>query len=193
MFIAVSRALVAALAALPLVAAAPAPAPKPMASAAATLLPNRLLRCVLGRMTNLDPTRNQTDAEIVYEGKHPFELLLPAIAARTAPPPDAIDAPEPVDARTRIVADPDKLTDKFPNRFDRVVDYWPKRVEMTTTINDPLVNLIVINPIDAQAGTAMLFMTQATDVATYDMEHLYRGKCAVTVLTDQEAAKLAKR
>lgn len=188
----IRRALFALLAlAVPTAAFAQTEMPRPAAPGAK--LPNRLLRCTLGRMTNLDPKKNQTNDEIVYEGKHVFELLLPAGPARTAPPPDATEAPEPVDPRTRIVSDADGLTAKFPNRFDRVVDYWPTRVEMTTTIDDPLVNLLIVNPIDEKAGTAMLFMTQATDVATFDMEHLYRGPCTVTVLTDKDAAKLGKR
>lgn len=151
------------------------------AAAPVRMLPARTLDCTLGRMTNVDPTREQTEADIVYEGRHRLVLHLPAIPARTAPPPDAIEAPEPVDPRTRIVEDPDGLTARFPRRFDRVVDLWPERVEMTTTIDDPLVNLIIVNPIDAAKGTAMLFMTQATDVATFDLQRVYRGPCTVRI------------
>lgn len=154
-----------------LVSAAPAPS--------GPMLPDRLLTCTLGRMTNVDPTKDQKESDIVYEGRHAFSLLLPAGPARTTPPPDATEDPEPVNPRTRIVSDPDGLAKAFPNRFDRVVDLWPQRVEMTTTIKDPLVNLIIVNPIDEAAGTAMLFMTQATDVATFDMSHVYRGACTV--------------
>jgi hypothetical protein len=173
------RRFAALLALMPIACSAQAPS-QPAPQAKPGMLPDRLLTCTLGRITNPDPSREQADDEIIYEGKHPFTLLLPAGPARTAPPPDATDDPEPVDPRTRIVADPDGLAKGFPNRFDRVVDLWPQRVEMTTTIDTPLVNLIVINPIDAQAGTAMLFMTQATDVATLDMQHLYRGPCTVS-------------
>lgn len=169
----IPRSLVTA-AFLALCATAPAPGAKPV------LLPDRQLVCTLGRMTNLDPTRQQTNADIVYEGSHRFVLFLPRIAKRTGPPPDATDPPEPVDPRTKILADPDGLASGFPNRFDRVVDLWPERVEMTTAIADPLVNLIVVSEIDQAAGTATLFMTRATDVATFDMSKLYRGTCSVT-------------
>lgn len=162
------------------------PKPKPEAA----MLPDRLLRCVLGRATNLDPKKDQTLADIVYEGKHEFTLFLPSIPVRQGPPPDAIDPAEPVDPRTRIVADPDGLTSSFPRRFDRVVDYWPDRVEMTTTIDNPLVNLIIINPIDAANGSARLFMTQATDVATFDLSKVYQGSC--TVLTGADARKIGR-
>ncbi|WP_375285986.1 hypothetical protein [Sphingomonas sp.] len=161
------------------VAEQPVAAPTAAATAQSAMLPDRTLSCTLGRITNPDPSREQTDAEIVYEGKHAFSLLLPGGPARTTPPPDATDDPDPVNPRTRILADPDGLTRGFPNRFDRVIDLWPQRVEMTTTIDQPRVNLIIVNPIDAAAGTAMLFMTQATDAATFDMQHLYRGPCTV--------------
>ncbi len=145
------------------------------------MLPARTLTCVLGRATNIDPSRNQTTADIAYEGLHPITLFLPSIPVRTGPPPEAVDPAEPVDPRTRIIADPDGLTKNFPRRFDRVVDYWPDRVEMTTTIQDPVVNMIIINPIDTASGTAQMFMTQATDVATFDMKHIYQGNCSVTL------------
>jgi hypothetical protein len=150
-------------------------------SPTAAMLPERTLQCVLGRATNLDATKDQTTDDIVYEGRHPFTVFLPAIPVRTGPPPEAVDPAEPVDPRTRILADPDGLTREFPPHFDRVVDYWPDRVEMTTVINDPLVNLIIIHPIDPAQGTASIFMTQATDVATFDMQHIYQGTCSVAI------------
>jgi hypothetical protein len=149
--------------------------------AAPAMLPNRLLTCVLGRATNIDTKKDQKMSDIIYEGRHDFSLMLPSIPVRTGPPPEAVDAAEPVDPRTKIILDKSGLAKDFPNRFDRVVDLWPERVEMTTTINDPLVNLIIVSNIDAAHGTAWLFMTQATDVATFDMKHIYQGPCNVAV------------
>lgn len=148
-----------------------APAPK--------LLPDRLLSCVLARMTNFDPAKRQSAAEITYEGQHRFELLLAKARVRTGPPPEITEPAEPVDPRTRVVADPDGLTRGFPNRFDRVVDLWPERVEMTTTIDTPLVNMIIVHPIDPVAGTATVFMTRAKDLGAYDTAHIYTGRCKV--------------
>ena len=142
-------------------------------------VPARTLSCTLGRMTNFDPHRQQRNDEIVYEGKHPFTLLIAAAPKRTAPPPDATEAPEPVDPRTKIVADPDGLTAKYPKRFDRIVDLWPDRVELSTTIDTPTVNVILISNIDPAARTARIFMAEAQDVATYDLEHLYGGECRI--------------
>jgi len=162
-----------------LVACSPAAGEQANAAAPATMLPARLIDCTLGRATNLDTKKNQTVADIIYEGAHHFSFYLPAIPARQGPPPDATEPADPVDPRTTIVSDADGLTAKFPNRFDRVVDLWPERVEMTTTIDDPLVNLLILSSIDPQRKTARLFMTQATDVATFDMKHIYEGACRV--------------
>lgn len=144
-----------------------------------TMLPGRLLTCVLGRATNLDPHREQKRSEVIYEGSHKFALYLPDVPVRTAPPPDATEPPEPVDARTRIVSDPDGLTRDVPRRFDRVIDVWPERVEMTTTIADPVVNLIIVSDIAADGTTANLFMTRAMDLATLDLQNVYSGPCSV--------------
>jgi len=142
-------------------------------------LPDRLLSCILGRATNLETHREQKRSEVIYEGRHKFALYLPAGPARTTPPPDPIEPAEPVDSRTRIVADPDGLTNGIPRRFDRVVDMWPERVEMTTTIAEPLVNLIIVSDISADGQWANLFMTKATDVATLDLKNVYSGTCHV--------------
>jgi hypothetical protein len=144
------------------------------------MLPERLLRCSLGRVTNFDPAARQTYADLRFEGSHRFELALPAVPVRTGPPPEAPLPPEPVDPHTRILADPDNLTRGAPPRFDRVVDYWPDRVELTTVISDPLNNLIIITPIDPARGTARLMMTHATDISSLDFAHLYQGDCTVT-------------
>lgn len=163
------KSLVLATLALPLAAATPAP----------EILPARTLQCTLGRMTNFDPHREQKTSEIVFEGKHPFSLYLPGAPKRTTPPPDAVETPDPVDPRIRILADPDGLTAKYPRRFDRAVDLWPERVELSTNIDDPLVNVIVVSDVDQAAKTTRIFMATATDVATYDMEHLYGGECRI--------------
>jgi len=143
------------------------------------MLPDRLLQCTIGRMTNVDTKKEQTKADIIFEGSHRFDLFLPGIPARTAPPPDAIEPPEPVDPRTQVRADPDGLRAGVPEGFTRVVDYWPDRVELVTAMTDPLVHLIVIHPIDAAAKAANIFMTFATDLATYDMKRVYSGDCTI--------------
>ncbi len=147
--------------------------------AQADVIPGRLLTCVLGRATNLDPHREQKRSEVIYEGSHKFSLFLPQTPRRTLPPPDPTEPPEPVDARTRIVADPDGLTINVPARFDRVIDMWPERVEMTTTVVEPMVNLIIVSDISADGTRASLFMTKATDVATLDLKNVYSGDCRV--------------
>ena len=160
-------------------AAAPDREPAAASTAPAETLPDRLLKCVLGRATNLDPHRVQSRQEVRQVGQYRFGLLLPGIGKRDGPPPDATEPAEPVDPRTRIVLDPQQLTAGVPDRFDRVVDYWPDRVELTTMIAGPLVNVIIVSDIDVQHGTAYLSMTRATDVATLDLQHYYSGLCRV--------------
>ncbi|MGV3510875.1 MAG: hypothetical protein ACO1OX_02610 [Novosphingobium sp.] len=145
-----------------------------------TKIPGRLLTCVLGRATNLDPHREQKRSEVIYEGSHRFALYLPETSKRVTAPPDPTEPAEPVDPRTKIVADPDRLTINVPNRFDRVIDIWPERVEMTTIVADPVVNLIIVSDIAADGNSAYLFMTKASDVATLDLQNVYSGKCSVT-------------
>lgn len=148
------------------------------------MLPDRLLDCTLSRITNFDPDRDQRPGDFTFEGRHNFKLFLPAIPVRTAEPPASTAAPEPVDPRTRIVADPDGLAREAPIRFDRVVDYWPERVEMTAPISNVAVKLIIVTPIDLQRKTADLFMANANDAVTWDHDRLYSGQCRVVAGSD---------
>lgn len=143
--------------------------------------PARTLTCVLGRSTNLDPGKQQTYADIKSEGHHRFSLFLPAHVYDSRVTPDPTDAPDPVDKRTAIVSDPDGLTTGVARKFDRVVDLWPRRVEMMTMIDPPLSQLIIVSDIDVATGRAHLFMTKARDAATLDLDHVYQGSCAVKV------------
>ena len=151
------------------------------AAPAPQMLPERTLACDLGHALNLDPTRDQKRSDVRYEGHHRFVLFLPAIARRTGPPPDPANPPEPVNPRTRILADPDRLAAGVPNRFDRVVDYWPERVEMATNLPDQGFHLIIVSHIDPAHGTAMLFMTHARDVATMDLKRVFSGACTIAL------------
>lgn len=159
-----------------------APAP----SAAPAMLPPRLLDCTLGRIANFDPNRIQQPSEYVFEGRHVFKLFLPPIPVRTTPPPPATAPAEPVDPRTRILSDPDGLAREAGGRpFDRVIDLWPRRVEMLAPISDVAVKMIIIDRIDGQRGTADMFVTNANDAATFDTKNMYFGNC--NILDRQEA------
>lgn len=165
--------------------AAVAAKPKPAAGAAGrpapAMLPERLIECTLGRITNFDPDKNQSVADFKFEGRHRFSLFLPAIPARTAPPPQSTEPPEPIHPDTRIVSDPDGLARGARLGFNRVVDDWPRRVEMTAPISDVAVNLIVVDQINEGRQTAGLFLTRANDAVTFDHQHLYSGQCKVRV------------
>jgi len=150
-----------------------APAP------ASAMLAARTLSCVLGRATNLDPSKQQSTKDIIYEGRHEFALFLPAIPVRQGPPPDPGDPAEPVDPRTRVLSDPTGLMRGVPPRFDRVADLWPARVELLTVTRPPVARLIIISSIDEHAGTASLFMTDSVDAATLDLDHVFQGNCTI--------------
>lgn len=155
-----------------------------------TNLPDRYLHCVVARSTNIDPTRMQSASEIKSEGRHDFLLRLAPIAPRVGAPPDPIDPPDPVDARTKILLDPDGLTNGVSQQFERVVDYWPKRVELMSTIpNSIWAHIIIIDPIDAAKGRARLFMAHVKDAGTFDLARIYQGSCRV----DANPRPLARR
>jgi hypothetical protein len=153
--------------------------------------PERVLQCALRHATNVDPAKRQTQADIVYEGRFGLTLRLAAAAARPGPPPDPGDPPEPVDPRTAVLADPDHLMrpvhgDAAPlPAFSRVVDLWPRRVEMIAPVGGiasnglPIVRLIIIDPIDDAAKTAGIYLTTASDAGSIDIGAIYSGRCAV--------------
>lgn len=152
-------------------------------------LPDRLLDCTLGRATNIDPSRLQDNGEVIYEGAHRFRLFLPAADKRTTPPPDATEPPEPVDPETRIVSDKDMISVATSTGFERVIDYWPDRVELVSPIDPPQMSLLIVHPINEQTRQATLFLTRAKDLATFDLQHVYQGGC--TVYLGDEARKMA--
>lgn len=162
---------IALLLTLPLLAAAPAPKP--------AMLPPRLLDCDLRRITNFDPSIIQKPSDYALEGHHTLQLFLPGGPARTAPLPDATDAPEPVDPRTRVLADPDQVAGDPAQAFDRVVDDWPERVELTRPESDTASNLIVLSEIDPARGTANMFVTAANDAVTFDRKRMFVGRCRI--------------
>jgi len=161
-------------------AGATAPASlRPSSPAAPQRLPDRMLSCTLARATNVDLTREQPASELVMTGSHVFKLFLPSRPVMQGPPPEARDAPEPVPAGTRIVSDPDRLARNAGLEFDRVVDVWPDRVELATTLAPRLFHLIIVHPIDVVAGTARLLMTTTDDTMTFDRDHIYIGDCKI--------------
>ncbi|MGI9376345.1 MAG: hypothetical protein ACR2PC_09640 [Tsuneonella suprasediminis] len=146
------------------------------------MIPERLLDCTLGRITNFDASRIQKPSEYIFDGRHHFTLFLPKTPIRTTPPPESTAPPEPVDPETRIVADPDGLTrDSQGKPFDRVVDYWPDRVEMTKPISNIAVDLIIIDEISEAQSAATIFLTKANDAVTFDLDNLYYGRCRVKI------------
>ncbi len=145
------------------------------------MLPDRLLECSVGHVINFDPSREQTAAELRYDAFHPLVILLAQGPQMVGRPPDALDAAPQVDPRTHIVADPDHITAQTSHRFGRLIDMWPRRVELSATIKGDLLNAIVLAPIDEAAGVANLFMMRATELTHFDPAHIYQGTCRIKV------------
>lgn len=146
-----------------------------------TRLPARLVTCQLGHATNFNPEKQQTHADITFDTHHRLSLYLPAIGARTAPPPDATEAAEPVDSRTRVTEDPDGLTADAPGPFDRVVDLWPERVELAKTTPTGAFKTLLVSDYDPARGTARIFLGTAGDITSYDLKRIYMGECTVAL------------
>ena len=149
--------------------------------AAGAMLPDRYLQCVLGRSTNLDPSKRQKTSEIISEGRYSIALRLPPIPVRTGEPPEPNDPPEPVDPRTRIVSDPDGLATGVSPNFLRVADLWPKRVEMIATIpGSTWLHMMIIDSINPAKQRAHLFIARVKDAATMDLKRVYQGECKIS-------------
>lgn len=164
---------------------APQAQPVPAQPAVATpgqppvMLPDRLLTCSIGHIINFDPHRIQTPNDLKFDGMHVFNMFLPSIPLLKGTPPDAAEEAPPVDPRTRILDDPDHISGQPSNLFGRIIDLWPDRVEMSSVVKGPLLNLIVLNPIDADHGVASMFMIRASELNHYEADHIYQGMCHV--------------
>ncbi len=145
------------------------------------MLPDRTLTCDLGHATNVDTGKDQRDSDIIFDSRHVFGVHLPARPARTTPPPDAVEPPEPVAKGTEIIADPDKIAADVIGPVSRVVDLWPDRVELTLPMSRVESKLIVITGFDAATGRAHMFMTNARDLANININRIYGGNCLVTI------------
>lgn len=159
-----------------------------LAAGAPARLPDRVLTCQLGHATNLDPLKQQDRSEITFDRFGELVLRLPPIATRTTPPPDATEPADPVDPRTRIVADPSGVTSGTLGRFDRVIDLWPERVELTMPMDGGLSKLLIVSDVDAAKETAQLFVTTAADLATFDLKNTYLGPCSVRLADKRKPA-----
>lgn len=165
-------------------------AAQPSAAAAdPARLPARLVTCSLGHATNFDPQKQQTPADITFDTHHRLSLYLPGISARTAPPPDATEAAEAVDPRTRVTEDPDGITADAPGPFERVVDLWPDRVELAKTTATGAFKTLLVSDYDAARGTTRMFLGTAGDLTSYDLARIYMGDCTVALNPPQGRRK----
>ncbi len=147
----------------------------------AALIPDRLLTCSVRHITNFDPTREQSASELNYDTVHALTLFLARIPVRTKAPPESFEKAEPVNRRTRITADPDHIAPQKGGRFERVIDLWPERTELSAPLGGHILNAIVISNYDAANGTANFTMTRASELTHFDPNHIYQGQCNVRI------------
>jgi hypothetical protein len=154
-------------------------------------LPERQLTCSVRHITNFDPEKLQTAGELQSDAVYPLTLVLPGIPVRSTPPPEPQDEPEPVDPRTRIIEDPGSIAPTKNGSFDRVIDYWPERTELSAVISGDLLNVIVINHYDPATQTANFFMTRASELTRFQRDHVYQGACKVRLVASATDRPLA--
>ncbi|KPF78542.1 hypothetical protein IP88_03345 [alpha proteobacterium AAP81b] len=163
-------------------AAPPAPSPTPASPAPPPAIhPDRTLTCDMRRVTNADLSRVQPAEELLYEGNSRLVLHLGAVAVHSGPPPETFETPEATAPTTRVTADDGGILAGVPQKFTRVVDRWPDRVEIATEIDDQVINVMVLNPIDVAANRARLFMTFSNYQFGYDPKRIYIGECTVAI------------
>lgn len=172
---------VALASAAPATAAAPAPATTAAASARAPMHPDRLLRCDMRRVTNVDTGRLQDYSELKFEGSHPLVLHLGPVIVRSGTPPEAFEAPESTSELTRVEADPDDLLADVPSKFSRVVDRWPERVEIATDVDGKQVHVMIVTPLDVTQQKFRLFMTFSSYSLGYNLGYVYLGDCTAKI------------
>ena len=181
----VIAALIAPLSEGPALAGAPRGQPR---------IPARLLRCEVGRITNIDPARNQTLVDFVREGRFAVSIYLPSAPAPAGPPPDPADDPAPVDPQVRILVDSAKIFAAVKRPFDRVVDRWPERVELVSRVAHSEWNrFIAITDIAPAAGTANIFTSRVVDAGSMDLNTVYQGRCTVTMPGHSQGGRPASR
>lgn len=149
------------------------------AAPAPTELPGRALSCTMRRVTNFDPSRTQTAAELVLAGESALDLYIGPGPVRTNLPPEPFEPQEPPPPGTRVLRDTGKLLAGVPARFTRVVDRWPDRVEIATDLSDSRFSLMIVAPIDPVAGTATLLVTYVDITMTYDAGRVWLGDCRI--------------
>jgi len=142
------------------------------ATTLATAAPDRLIRCTLGRVTNLEA---RTPAELGITGRHTLTVLQPAAATGGADLPN----PGAAGAAQLRVYDPDRI---LPiEHLDDLADAWPKRVEMTARLSAGRSAFVSLGGIDPAVGAATGSAGIMIGGTSVDRDHFYQGDCRVEI------------
>lgn len=140
-------------------------------------VPPRILQCHVRHATNIDPTANQSEADILYSDEADFTLELGAGQVPLAVGLGTANAGEAPPASYRITADPQKLFAMAGPSFDRVADYWPKHVEVGKTIMGKAFSFILLDAVEGDPAHMTAFVSRAADAVAIDLGWVYRGRC----------------
>jgi hypothetical protein len=139
----------------------------------------RVLTCHVRHATNIDPSREQAESEIVYAESHDFTLEL---APAKVPYAVGVGTERPGEAPAagyRVVEDPGKLFEMAGHTFDRMADYWPKHVEAGKTIMGKAFSYIVLDQDPADPTRMFAFVSRAMDAVALDLTWMHRGQCEI--------------
>lgn len=153
----------------------------PMATAPqieAAIVPERTLNCQLRRATNIDPARQQDEADIIYEGHYPLTLTLPSVQTPEVAGPGTSRPDRSPSRAYRVTADPNGIFAQFPaTGFDRTADYWPAHVELAQTIMDKAFQYIILAAVPDRTDIKSIFISRAADAVAIDLKWVFRGSC----------------
>lgn len=139
----------------------------------------RVLNCHVRRATNIDPSKEQAEADIVYAEAHDFTLEL---AAGQVPLATGVSTAHPdvaPPAQYRIASDPQQLFQMAGSTLDRVADYWPKHVEVGKTVMGKAFSFVLLDQIAGDPTHMTAFVSRAADAVTIDLTWIHRGQCEI--------------
>ncbi|QGP80482.1 hypothetical protein [Sphingobium sp. CAP-1] len=143
--------------------------------------PLRVLTCHVRHATNIDPTLNQAESDIIYSDEADFTLELGAGRVPLAVGIGTARSDETPPVSYRIAADPQHLFAMAGPTLDRVADYWPKHVEVGKTIMGKAFSFILLDEVPGDPAHMTAFVSRAADAVAIDLGWTYRGLCKTSL------------
>lgn len=145
----------------------------------AVTLGTRVLHCSVRHATNLDISKQQTDADIIYGDAHDFTITLAGGQIPYAVGTGTARSDIMPKAGYAISSDPQGLFSMGPAGLDRVADYWPKHVEIGKTIMGKAFAFVLLDAVQGDPTRMNAFVSRAVDAVTIDVTWVHRGTCTI--------------